>query len=57
MRDMNDPAIQKCIDGSLALAHDLGIEGKSAVVIGKVSMAELQSAVADARKTDRLSPS
>jgi protein-disulfide isomerase len=57
-RDMDDPAIQKRIDANLALAHDLGIDGTPAMVIGKqmvpgaITMAELQSAVADARKPD-----
>lgn len=58
VQDMDDPAIQKRIDANLALAHDLGIEGTPAMVIGKqmvpgaVTMAELESAVSAARKAN-----
>ncbi len=55
-RDMADPAIQQRIEANLRLAHDLGIEGTPALVIGNdlipgaVDVAELQDAVKAARK-------
>jgi protein-disulfide isomerase len=54
--DMEDPATQVRIDANLKLAHDLGIQGTPALVIGNdlvpgaVDLPELQKAVADARK-------
>jgi protein-disulfide isomerase len=57
-RDMQDPAIQARLDANLKLAHDLGISGTPAMVIGTnlvagaVSLAELQSAIAAARHAD-----
>ena len=54
--DMEDPAVQARIDANLKLAHDLGIQGTPALVIGDdlvpgaVELPELQKAVADARK-------
>jgi protein-disulfide isomerase len=54
-RDMDDPAIQQRLDANLRLAHDLGIEGTPALVIGNamipgaVDVADLQRAVAEAR--------
>ena len=56
LRDMQDPAIQQRIDANLALARKLGVEGTPALVIGNtmvpgaVELAELQQAVAAARK-------
>jgi protein-disulfide isomerase len=54
-RDMADPSVQARIDANLKLAHDLGIQGTPALVIGNnlvpgaVDFPELQKAVADAR--------
>jgi protein-disulfide isomerase len=54
-RDMNDPAIQARLSANVQLAHDLGIEGTPAMVIGDqlipgaVDVADLQKAVSDAR--------
>jgi protein-disulfide isomerase len=53
--DMNDPAVQARIDGNLKLAHDLGIQGTPALVIGNelvpgaLELPELQKVVAEAR--------
>jgi protein-disulfide isomerase len=55
-RDMDDPAVQARIDANLKLAHDLGIQGTPAMVIGTelvpgaLELPELQKAVAEARK-------
>ena len=55
-RDMDDPAVQTRIDANLKLAHDLGIQGTPALVIGNdmipgaVDLPDLQKAVAEARK-------
>lgn len=55
-RDMDDPAVQARIDANLKLAHDLGIQGTPALVIGNdllpgaLDLPELQTAVARARK-------
>lgn len=55
-RDMEDPATQARIDANLKLAHDLGIQGTPALVVGDdlipgaVELPELQRAVAAARK-------
>lgn len=54
-RDMDDPAVQARIDANIKLAHDLGIQGTPALVIGSdlvpgaLELPELQKAVADAR--------
>jgi protein-disulfide isomerase len=54
--DMDDPDVQARIDANLKLAHELGIEGTPALVIGDtlvpgaVELPELQKAVAAARK-------
>ena len=54
-RDMDDPAVQARIDANLKLAHDLGIQGTPALVIGNelvpgaVGLPELREAVAAAR--------
>ncbi|MEA2726342.1 MAG: hypothetical protein QOF70_817 [Acetobacteraceae bacterium] len=54
-RDMDDPAVQARIDANLKLAHDLGIQGTPALVIGNdlvpgaVELPALRKAVADAR--------
>jgi protein-disulfide isomerase len=54
-RDMADPSVQARIDANLKLAHDLGIQGTPALVIGNnlvpgaVDFPELQKAVAEAR--------
>ena len=54
--DMDDPDVQARIDANLKLAHELGIEGTPALVIGNtlvpgaVELPELQKAVAAARK-------
>jgi protein-disulfide isomerase len=56
-KEMDDPAIQARIDANLKLAHELGIQGTPALVIGSdlipgaVDLPELQRAVADARKS------
>lgn len=53
--DMDDPAVQGRIDANLKLAHQLGIQGTPALVIGNelvpgaVELPELQKAVAEAR--------
>jgi protein-disulfide isomerase len=53
--DMDDPAVAARIQDNLKLAHDLGIEGTPAMVIGTtlipgaMGVAELQKAVATAR--------
>ena len=50
--DMEDPSVQARIDANLKLAHDLGIQGTPALVIGNdlvpgaVELPELQKAVA-----------
>jgi protein-disulfide isomerase len=55
-RDMDDPAIQARINQNLKLAQAIGVNGTPAMVIGDtflpgaVDLAELQSAVAAARK-------
>ena len=55
-KDMDDPAVQARIDANLKLAHDLGIQGTPALVIGNdlvpgaVDAAELQKMVAAARR-------
>lgn len=55
-RDMEDPAVQAQIDANLKLAHDLGIQGTPALVIGKdmvpgaVDLPELRKMVAEARR-------
>jgi protein-disulfide isomerase len=52
---MDDPAIQQRLDANLKLAHDLGIEGTPALVIGDavipgaVDVSDIQRAVATAR--------
>ncbi len=54
--DMADPAVQARIDANLKLAHDLGIEGTPALVIGDdlvpgaLDLPELEKAVAAVRK-------
>ena len=56
VKDMEDPAVQARIDANLKLAHDLGIQGTPALVIGNdlvpgaVDLPELEKAVAEARK-------
>ena len=55
-QDMADPSVQQRIDANLGLAHRLDIEGTPAYVIGgrlmpgALSVADLQAAVAEARK-------
>jgi protein-disulfide isomerase len=55
-RDIDDPAVQTRIDANLKLAHDLGIQGTPALVIGDdmvpgaVDLPELQKMVSDARR-------
>jgi protein-disulfide isomerase len=55
-RDMDDPVIAARIHENLALAHDLGIQGTPALVIGNdlvpgaLDLPELQKRVAAARK-------
>ena len=50
------PPVQARIDANLKLAHDLGIQGTPALVIGNnlvpgaLDLPELQKAVAEARK-------
>lgn len=54
-KDMDDPAIQTRLDTNLALAHELGIQGTPALVIGNtlipgaLSAPELEKAVNEAR--------
>jgi protein-disulfide isomerase len=55
-KDMADPATQARIDANLKLAHELGIQGTPALVVGNelipgaVDLQELQRVVAEARK-------
>ena len=55
-RDMDDPVVQARIDANIKLAHDLGIQGTPALVIGNdlvpgaMDLLELQKAVAEARR-------
>jgi protein-disulfide isomerase len=55
-RDMDDPSVQARIDANVKLAHDLGIQGTPALVIGNdlvpgaVDLPDLQKAVAEARR-------
>jgi protein-disulfide isomerase len=55
-QDMQDPGIQARIDANLKLAHDLGIQGTPALIIGNdlipgaVDLPDLQKAVAEARR-------
>jgi protein-disulfide isomerase len=54
--DMDDPSVQARIDANLKLAHELGIEGTPALVIGDdlvpgaVDLSDLEKAVAEVRK-------
>jgi protein-disulfide isomerase len=54
--DMEDPAVQAQFDANLKLAHELGIQGTPALVIGNdmvpgtVDLPELQKMVAEARR-------
>jgi protein-disulfide isomerase len=54
-KDMEEPAVQARIDANLKLAHDLGIQGTPALVIGNqlipgaLDLTELRKAVAEAR--------
>ena len=56
VQDMQDPAILQRLEANIALARKLGVEGTPALVIGNtvvpgaVELAELQRAVAAARK-------
>lgn len=58
-RDMADPSIQRRLEGNLALAQALGIEGTPALVIGDallpgaVDLATLQRLVAETRRSPR----
>jgi protein-disulfide isomerase len=55
-KDMEDPKIQARIDANVKLAHDLGIQGTPALVIGTdllpgaVDLPELEKTVAEARR-------
>jgi protein-disulfide isomerase len=55
LRDMDDPAIKTRLDGNLALAQQLGLQGTPAIIIGQrmiggaMELAELRQAVAEAR--------
>ncbi len=55
MQDMNSPAVQARIDANLSLAHDLGIQGTPALVVGRdlvpgaVGLQELQALVVKER--------
>jgi protein-disulfide isomerase len=55
-QDMQDPVVQARIDANIKLAHDLGIQGTPALIIGNdvvpgaVDLPDLQKAVADARR-------
>jgi protein-disulfide isomerase len=56
VKDMADPAVQARIDANLKLAHELGIQGTPALVIGNdlipgaVELPDLQKAVAETRR-------
>jgi len=53
--DMDDPAIKARLDGNLALAQQIGLQGTPAIIIGQrliggaMELGELRQAVADAR--------
>lgn len=55
LRDMDDPAIKARLDGNIALAQQIGIQGTPAMVVGSrmvagaVEIGDLRQAVADAR--------
>ena len=55
LRDMDDPAVKARLDGNIALAQQIGIDGTPAFIIGTklisgaVELQELQRAVAQAR--------
>ena len=55
-QDMQDPGVQARIDANVKLAHDLGIQGTPALIIGNdlvpgaVELPDLQKAVAEARR-------
>jgi len=55
-QDMQDPVVQARIDANVKLAHDLGIQGTPALIIGNdlvpgaVDLPDLQKAVAEARR-------
>lgn len=55
-RDMDEPSVQARIDANLQLARAIGVDGTPALIIGgellpgAVDLAELQKAVAEARK-------
>jgi protein-disulfide isomerase len=54
--DMDDPSVQQRIDANLKLAHQLGIQGTPALVVGgelvpgALDLGELQKVVTEARK-------
>ena len=55
LRDMDDPVIKARLEANVALAHQLGLQGTPAMIIGQklipgaVELADLQRAVAEAR--------
>lgn len=55
LRDIDDPAIKARLEGNIALAQQLGIQGTPALIVGKrmfaglIELGELQAAVAAAR--------
>ena len=55
-KDMEDPAIKAQIDANLKLAHDLGIQGTPALVVGNelipgaIDLPELQRVISEARR-------
>jgi protein-disulfide isomerase len=55
LQDMDDPAIKTRLDGNLAVAQQLGLQGTPAIIIGQrliggaMELAELRQAVAEAR--------
>jgi protein-disulfide isomerase len=58
-RDMDDPAIQRRLEGNIQLARQLGVEGTPALVIGTtlvpgaLELEQLERLVAEARMTRR----
>jgi protein-disulfide isomerase len=59
LADMDDPAIKSRLDGNLALAQQIGLQGTPAIIIGTkliggaVELAELRQAVAEVRQSKR----
>lgn len=57
LRDMDDPAIKSRLEGNIALAQQIGVQGTPAMIVGRrviagaAELGELRQAIADARQT------